>query len=59
MEIFSKDFMKKDHDNRQGVTEVRGTDELQDGLNIEIMGQQIFFGARILSSLMRMALGHA
>ena len=39
--------------------EVRGAYDMRDHLDITTMDPQIFFGARILSSLMRMALGNA
>jgi hypothetical protein len=39
--------------------EVRGAYDMRDHLNFATMDLQISFGARILSSLMRMALGHA
>jgi hypothetical protein len=58
-EIFSKDFVKKDHDNKQDEIEVRGAHELRDDLNPATMDLQISFVAQIPSGLMRMALGHA
>jgi hypothetical protein len=59
MEIFSKDFAKKDHDKKQDKSEVRGAHELRDDLNLATMAPQVSSIVRILSSLMRMALGHA
>ena len=58
-EIFSKDFTKKDHDNNQEKIEVRSAHELRDDMNLSTLDLQISLGARKLSSLMRMALGHA
>jgi hypothetical protein len=58
-EIFSKDFVKKDHDNKQDKIEVRGAHKLLDELNLAKMDLQISFIAQIPSGLMRMALGHA
>lgn len=58
-EIFSKDFAKKDHDNKKDKIEVRGAHELRDDLNLATIDLQISFIAQIPSGLMRMALGHA
>jgi hypothetical protein len=34
-QLFSKDFVKKDHDNNQGAIEVSGTFELRDDLTTQ------------------------
>ena len=58
-EIISKDFAKRDHDNNHDEIEVSGAYDMRDDLNFATRYLQISFGARILSSLMRMALGNA
>ena len=57
--FFSKDFPEKDHVNREEKYEVHAARELLDDSNRSTQKPQILFDALILSSLMRVALGHA